>query len=99
MLEVERVLSSYGRVKVLGIILASGELNISEITRRAGLSHSSVARHLQALTSTGLITEKRFNRIRIFRVDYTNPFVATLNRFISDWKELSQETSVQRSFG
>ncbi len=99
MLEVERVLSSYGRVKVLGIVLASGELNISEITRRSGLSHSSVVRHLEALASSGLITEKRFNRIRIFRVDYLNPFVATLNRFISDWKELSQETGVQRSFG
>jgi len=99
MLEVERVLSSYGRVKVLEIILASGELNISEITRRAGLSHSSVVRHLEALTGSGLITEKRFNRIRIFRVDYSNPFVAALNRFISDWKDLSQETAVQRSFG
>jgi len=97
-LEVERVLSSYGRVKVLGIILSSGELNISEITRRSRLSHSSVARHLQALTISGLVTEKRFNRIRIFRVDYTNPFVATLNRFISDWNELSHQTGPQRSF-
>ena len=95
MLEVEKVLSSYGRVKVLGIILSSGELNISEITRRSRLSHSSVARHLQALTISGLVTEKRFNRIRIFRVDYTNPFV---NRFISDWNELSHQTGPQRSF-
>ena len=87
MLEVEKVLSSYGRVKVLGIILSSGELNISEIARRSRLSHSSVARHLQALTVSGLIT-----------VDYTNPFVATLNRFISDWNELSHQTGPQRSF-
>ena len=83
---------------MLEIILASGELNISEITRRSALSHTSVVRHLEALTSSGLLTEKRFNRIRIFRVDYANPFVATLNRFISDWRLLSQERSVQMSF-
>ncbi len=83
---------------MLQTVLASGELNISEIVRRTGLSHSSVSRHLQALTSSGLVTEKRFNRIRIFRVDYSNPFVAALNHFISDWRALSQQRSVQRSF-
>jgi len=78
-------------------MLESGELNISEITRRSGLSHSSAARHLEFLTRTGLITEKRFNRIRIFRVDLTNPLVATLNRFLSDWKSVT-EAPLQSSF-
>jgi len=46
MLEVEQVFSSYGRVKVMSVIMKSDELNISEITRRAGISHSAVALHL-----------------------------------------------------
>ena len=78
-------------------MLESGELNISEITRRSGLSHSSAARHLEFLTKAGLITEKRFNRIRIFRVDLANPHVAALNRFLSDWKRAT-EAPLQRSF-
>lgn len=85
-------------MKVLGIILETGELNISEIARRAGLSHSSVARHLEFLVNSELIAEKRFNRIRIFRVDYSNPFVAALTRFISDWNRISSTASVPRSF-
>ena len=85
-------------MKILGIILDSGELNISEITRRSGLSHSSAARHLEFLANSGLITEKRFNRIRIFRVDYANPFVGALTRFISDWGTISATAGVQRSF-
>ena len=83
---------------MLTVLLESGELNISEITRRSGLSHSSAARHLEFLAMAGLITEKRFNRIRIFRVDHDSPYVAALNRLLSDWKNAT-EVPLQRSFG
>ena len=86
-------MSSYGRTKVLTIMLETGELNISEITRRSGLSHSATARHLEFLTKSGILTEKHFNRIRIFRVDTTNPFVGALTRFYTDWKEAGQSFS------
>ena len=85
-LQVERVLSSYGRTKVLALMVQAGELNISEITRRSGLSHSSTSRHLEYLTKSGILTEKRFNRIRIFAVDRGNPYAGALSRFLSDWK-------------
>jgi len=68
-------------------MLETGELNISEITRRSGLSHSAAARHLEFLTRSGILTEKRFNRIRIFRVDEASPLAGALMRFYSDWKE------------
>jgi DNA-binding transcriptional ArsR family regulator len=67
-------------------MLETEELNISEITRRVGLSHSSTARHLEFLTRSGILTEKRFNRIRIFRVDRTSPYVAALARLVTEWK-------------
>jgi DNA-binding transcriptional ArsR family regulator len=82
---------------VLTVLLESGELNISEITRRSGLSHSSAARHLEFLSKAGLITEKRFNRIRIFRVDHESPYVVALNKLLSDWKNAT-EVPLQRSF-
>ncbi|MDG6963594.1 MAG: winged helix-turn-helix transcriptional regulator [Nitrososphaerota archaeon] len=81
------MMSSYGRAKVLTVMLETGELNVSEITRRAGLSHGAAVRHLEFLTKSGLITEKRFNRIRIFRVDPDNPLTGALSRFYADWKE------------
>jgi len=88
MLEVEQVFSSYGRVKVMSVIMRSEELNISEITRRSGISHSSVALHLDFLVKAGLLTEKRFNRIRIFRVNHSNPYAEALGRFLADWQSL-----------
>jgi DNA-binding transcriptional ArsR family regulator len=83
-------MSSYGRTKVLKIMLETGELNISEITRRSGLSHSATARHLEFLTKSGILTEKRFNRIRIFRIDQASPLAGALVKFYSDWKEAKE---------
>ena len=80
-------MSSYGRTKVLTLMLETGELNISEVTKRSRLSHSAAAKHLEFLTRSGILTEKRFNRIRIFRVDQSNPLAEVLLRFYSDWKE------------
>ncbi|MDA4124317.1 MAG: ArsR family transcriptional regulator [Thaumarchaeota archaeon] len=96
-LEIERLLSSYGRTKVLAIMLESGELNISEITRRSGLSHTAAARHLEFLTNSGILTEKRFNRIRIFRVDRTSPRVGALTRFFQDW-QTAEESQYPHAF-
>ncbi len=86
-LELERLMSSYGRTKVLTVMLETDELNISEITRRSGLSHSAAARHLDFLTKSGILSEKRFNRIRIFKVERRNPLVTALARFYVEWKE------------
>jgi predicted transcriptional regulator len=71
-------------------MLETGELNISEITRRSGLSHSSAAKHLEFLARSGILTEKRFNRIRIFRIDPGSPLVVALTKFYSDWKEAEE---------
>jgi DNA-binding transcriptional ArsR family regulator len=73
---------------VLTILLETGELNISEITRRSGLSHGAASRHLEFLVRSGILTEKRFNRIRIFRVDTTSPLAGALSRFYADWKDV-----------
>jgi DNA-binding transcriptional ArsR family regulator len=93
---VEQLFSSYGRVKVMDIMIESDELNISEITRRSGISHSSVSLHLGFLVKAGLLTEKKFNRIRIFRVNHSNPYTSVLARFLADWKsiELAQDVGV-----
>ncbi len=91
-------MSSYGRTKVLTVMFEAEELNISEVTRRAGLSHTSTSRHLEYLVRTGILKEKRFNRIRIFRIDRGSPVVAALERFIADWKTAS-DPAFQQVYG
>ncbi|HMD78355.1 MAG TPA: winged helix-turn-helix domain-containing protein [Nitrososphaerales archaeon] len=77
------------------VMLETEELNISEITRRVGLSHSATARHLDFLTKSGLLREKRFNRIRIFRVDRSDLHVEALMKFLAEWKAADSSTTEQ----
>jgi len=76
-------------------MLETEELNISEITRRVGLSHSATARHLDFLTKSGLLREKRFNRIRIFRVDRSDLHVEALMKFLAEWKAAESSAAEQ----
>jgi len=79
----------------MGVMMESNELNISEVARRSGISHSSVEIHLELLVEQGLLTEKRFNRIRIFRVNHSNPYTNVVGRFLSEWKAISSGSSGQ----
>ena len=65
--QAEELLGSRGRIRTLQILAESGELNISEVSRRTGLNYTSVERHLVKLVKLGLIKEKRYGKIRIFQ--------------------------------
>jgi len=68
--DVEDLLGSRGRVRVLRVLSEWGELNITEVGRKAGLNYTSVQRHLEMLKEMGLIREKRYGKIRIFEVSF-----------------------------
>jgi len=63
----EELLGSKGRIRTLQVLAESGELNISEVSRRTGLNYTSVERHLAKLVKMGLVKEKRYGKIRIFQ--------------------------------
>ena len=55
MVSIEDVLSSKGRVRILRILSEIGELNISEIARRAGLNYATTNQHLLILEDHKLV--------------------------------------------
>ena len=77
----------------MSVIMKSEELNICEIARRSGISYSSVVLHLDYFVKAGLLTEKRFNKIRIFKFNRTNPYTEALVRFFADWQSLDPHAS------
>ncbi|MEM1657749.1 MAG: metalloregulator ArsR/SmtB family transcription factor [Candidatus Jordarchaeales archaeon] len=83
---IEEVLSSRGRVRVLRILAEAEELNISEIARRAGLNHKATSNHLKVLRNAGLVQEKRFGRVRIFRIKSENAKAAAFKQLVDSWK-------------
>jgi len=79
------VLSSKGRVRILRILADIGELNISEIARRAGLNYATTNQHLKVLEDYQLVKHKKFGRIRIFRYNEENPRARMIKQFMELW--------------
>ena len=84
-LKIEDVFSSRGRVKILRILTGIGELNISEIARRARLNFNTTNRHLLALEKAGIISHKKFGRVHIFRLNENNRRARLIKRLITLW--------------
>lgn len=83
---IEDLLSSRGRIKILKELAKSTELNISELCRRVNLNHSSTKSHLEVLLTSGLIEEKKFGRIKIYRYKIEDLRARSLRSFIDLWE-------------
>jgi len=88
-MSIETVFSSKGRVKILRILVEIGELNISEIARRAKLNYTTTNQHLQVLETSGIVRHKNFGRIRIFRFNNENPRAKSIKGLIEEWDSKS----------
>ena len=84
---IEDVFSSRGRVRILRILSEIGELNISDIARRAGLNYTTTNGHLQLLEKADLIRHKSFGRIRIFRLNDSNAKIKAIIDLMDVWEQ------------
>ena len=83
---IEDLFSSRGRIKILKELAVSNELNISELCRRVNLNHSSTKSHLEVLLQSGLIEEKIFGRIKIYRYKIEDLRARSLRSLFDIWE-------------
>ncbi len=83
---IEDILSSKGKVKILKVLAQMGELNISGIAKRSGLNHSTARQHLKFLEEAGIVQEKVFGRIRIYRYKSENFRARALKKLFDLWE-------------
>jgi predicted transcriptional regulator len=84
-MSIETVFSSKGKVKILKILVEIGELNISEIARRAKLNYTTTNAHLQVLEASGIVRHKNFGRIRIFRFNEDDSRAKRIKQLMEEW--------------
>lgn len=89
-MSVEDIFSSKGRVKVLKSLAERGEMNISDITRKTNLNHTTTAAHLRRLCDLGIVEEKKFGRIRIFRFRKEDPRAWAIQTLFESFKKGSK---------
>lgn len=78
----EELFSSKGRVKVLKALLKLEEANITRIVREVDMHHRVVRKHLEKLVSLGIVEEKRYGRLRFFRLNFSNPKIRLIKTLI-----------------
>ena len=60
---------------------------MTEIARRTSQSYTATARHLEQLVEAGVIQEKNYGRVRIFRLRVDSERVKRLRELIMEWDE------------
>ncbi|MGC9209969.1 MAG: winged helix-turn-helix domain-containing protein [Acidilobus sp.] len=87
-MDLERLLSSRGKVRVLKVLLREGQANITRIVKETGLNHTLVERHLKDLVDMGIVQERKYGRMRVFMVDLRDPKVSGLYEIIRQLESL-----------
>lgn len=83
--QLDEVLSSRARIKVLRAILKRSETNISQVIRETRLNYKTVRKHVNYLVSEGLVEEVKVGRLRLLRPNWLNPKVRRLEEFFSSF--------------
>jgi len=85
-MDIEQVLGSKLRVKILKILAQVGELNVSEIARRLGVNYNTTKNHLKILEGENILRHKEFGRIRLYRLNENSPQAKAIQSLINVWE-------------
>ena len=85
-MEIEEVFSSKSRMKILKLINQLGQLNVSDVARRLNLNFSSTSEHLKVLESEGILQERTYGRVRMYRFS-ESPKAKAVVALIEAWEK------------
>jgi DNA-binding transcriptional ArsR family regulator len=91
----DRVLSSSGRIRILTLLSDIEELHLTEIAKRTDQSYSATERHLDDLSKAGIVEERDYGRVRVFKLNQTNDRAKLLQELILKWNQAQELQPVQ----
>jgi predicted transcriptional regulator len=86
-MELEEVLSSKSRMKILKLIYQLGQLNVSDVARRLKLNFVSTSKHLKVLESEGILQERTYGRVRMYRFNEGSAKAKALQNLLDVWEK------------
>ncbi len=86
-MEIEEVFSSKPRMKILKLLSRLGTLNVSDIAKRIGLNYSATNEHLRLLEAEGIVVERTYGRIRMYRFNETSAKAKAVQHLIETWEQ------------
>jgi len=89
--QLEEIFSSKPRMKILKFIARLGELNVSDVARRIGVNFTTTSRHLQLLEDEGILTQRTYGRIRMYRFNQASAKAKAVQDLIEVWEKESNK--------
>ncbi len=86
-MELEDVLSSKSRIKILKLIIQFGQLNVSDIARRLKVNYASTSNHLKILESEGILQKLTYGRVRMYRFNEGSAKAKAVVCLIEAWEK------------
>lgn len=86
-MELEEVFSSKPRMKILKLIYTLGSLNVSDTARRVKMNYASTASHLKILENEGILQERKYGRIRMYRFNEGTAKAKAVAALIEVWEK------------
>ena len=86
-MELEEVFSSKPRMKILRLIARLGALNVSDIARRISLNYSTTNQHLKLLEAEGILEQRVYGRIRMYRFNKSTSKAIAVQKLIETWEQ------------
>ena len=91
----DRILSSSGRIRILTLLSEVEQLHLTEIAKRTDQSYSATERHLDDLSKAGIVEERDYGRVRVFKLNLTNDRAKLLQELIVKWNHSQEVSPVQ----
>ncbi len=86
-MEIEEVFSSKSRMKILKLIYQLGQLNVSDVARRLKLNFASTSEHLKVLESEGILQERTYGRVRMYRFNEGSAKAKAVQNLLDVWEQ------------
>ena len=71
-MDLDKVLGSSCRRRILRVLWKQGNTNVMDLVRRVNSTYNQVNPNLEALRKDGIISEQRFGRVRMIKLEWEN---------------------------
>src|SRR5437867_8543817 len=91
----DKILSSSGRIRILTLLSKVEQLHLTEIAKRTDQSYSAAERHLDDLSQAGIVEERDYGRVRVFKLNLANDRAKLSQELILKWNHNQELGQVQ----
>jgi DNA-binding transcriptional ArsR family regulator len=91
----DKILSSSGRIRILALLCEVEQLHLTEIAKRTVQSYRATERHLDDLRLAGIVEERDYGRVRVFKLNLSNDHTKLLHELILKWNHNREVGPIQ----